>query len=97
MIQKRYGEDLTIKKLAEMAYINTDKLKTIYKAIYGTTVHDAVVTRKLEVAYHLISNKHYSVKDTSTSIGYSNQGYFIKLFRQHYGLTPGELLKKSYK
>lgn len=92
IIMERYTETLAVKQLASMVYINTDKLKTGYKEIYGITVHEAVITRKMEMAYQLILNKHASVKDASRSVGYSNQGHFIDLFRRYYGLTPGELL-----
>ncbi len=92
IIRDRYDTNLTIKQLASMVYINSDKLKTGYKALYGMTVHEAVISRKMEVAYRLITHEHISVKDTSLQVGYSNQGHFIDLFRRYYGFTPGELL-----
>ena len=92
IIEDRYGETFSVKQLAAMVYINIDKLKTGYKEVYGTTVHEAVIARKMEIAYQLITNKHASVKDVSLSVGYSNQGHFIDLFRRYYGVTPGELL-----
>ncbi|HWQ76143.1 MAG TPA: AraC family transcriptional regulator [Syntrophomonas sp.] len=95
IIEERYSEPFSVKQLAAMVYINMDKLKTGYKEVYGTTVHEAVIARKMEIAYQLITNKHTSVKDVSLSVGYSNQGHFIDLFRRYYGVTPGELLRTS--
>ncbi|WP_195199076.1 helix-turn-helix transcriptional regulator [Faecalispora jeddahensis] len=92
IIHDRYDTNLAIKQLASMVYINSDKLKTGYKALYGMSVHEAVISRKMEVAYRLVTHEHTSVKDTSLQVGYSNQGHFIDLFRRYYGFTPGELL-----
>jgi AraC-like DNA-binding protein len=96
IIEERYCETFSVKQLAAMVYINMDKLKTGYKEVYGTTVHEAVIARKMEIAYQLITNKHASVKAASSSVGYSNQGHFIDLFRRYYGVTPGKLLRTSY-
>ncbi len=92
IIHDRYDTNLSIKQLASMVYINSDKLKTGYKSLYGMSVHEAVISRKMEVAYQFIMNEHMSVKDSSLQVGYSNQGHFIDLFRRYYGFTPGKLL-----
>lgn len=92
IIHDMYDTNLSIKQLAGMVYINSDKLKTGYRALYGMSVHESVISRKMEVAYRLITHEHTSVKDTSLQVGYSNQGHFIDLFRRYYGFTPGELL-----
>lgn len=92
IIHDMYGINISIKQLTSMVYINSDKLKNGYKALYGMSVHEAVISRKMEVAYQLIMHEHTSVKDTSLQVGYSNQGHFIDLFRRYYGFTPGEVL-----
>lgn len=92
IIHEMYDSNLSIKQLSDMIYINSDKLKTGYKLLYGMSVHEAVISRKMEVAYQLITHERTSVKDTSLQVGYSNQGHFIDLFRRYYGFTPGELL-----
>ena len=34
-----------------------------------------------------------SIKDIASEVGYSNSYYFIKIFKEHRGMTPGEYRK----
>ena len=36
-----------------------------------------------------------TVQEVTWMVGYSHTGYFIELFRKHYGISPGEMLKNN--
>lgn len=48
---------------------------------------------KLELASRLLQNQTASVKEVAAACGFTDPGYFIKVFRKRYGVTPGGLLR----
>ena len=62
---------------------------------FGVTVNDYVVEKRLEAAIRLLKTGKHTVQEVTWMVGYSHTGYFIELFRKHYGISPGEMLKNN--
>ena len=58
-------------------------------------VNDYVVEKRLEAAIRLLKTGKHTVQEVTWMVGYSHTGYFIELFRKHYGISPGEMLKNN--
>jgi len=43
----------------------------------------------MEQAKEWLDGGNRTVEDTAYSLGYDNKSYFVKLFKQHYGVSPG--------
>ena len=86
---------LTIPIVAKAIAINEQKLKDGFKRCFGVTVNDYVVEKRLEAAIRLLKTGKHTVQEVTWMVGYSHTGYFIGLFRKHYGISPGEMLKNN--
>lgn len=95
IISKTYAHPLTISGLAKAAAMNEQLLKKGFKHCFGVTVNEYVVQKRMEAAQLLLKKGQYSVHDVAWMVGYSHTGYFINLFRKHYGMSPGEMLKTN--
>lgn len=85
----------TIDALARQVGINTLKLKQGFKREFGTTVYDYFRQYRLEKAMDYLHKGGKGVAETAHAIGYSNISHFIDAFKKRYGITPGELKRKS--
>lgn len=95
IISKTYAHPLTISGLAKAAAMNEQLLKKGFKRCFGLTVNEYIVQKRMEAAQMLLRKGQYSVHDVAWMVGYSHTGYFINLFRKHYGMSPGEMLKTN--
>lgn len=95
MISKTYAHPLTISGLAKEAAMNEQLLKEGFKRCFGVTVNEYIVQKRMEAAQMLLKKGQYTVHDVAWMVGYSHTGYFINLFRKHYGISPGEMLKNN--
>ena len=43
-----------------------------------------------DLAQELLKNPRASIKEVSATVGYKDQNYFSRLFRNKFGLTPTE-------
>lgn len=81
---------LSVTQLAQKCNISVATLeKTVYKYLgYGAINH--YNTLKMNRAYSLLLSGA-SVKETSLSLGFSNQNYFSARFKKHYGFAPSKI------
>jgi len=78
----------TLKELARLTQLNTFKLKTGFKEMFGSPVFQYVIHQRLEKAYQLIQDEGYTVQQAAHSVGYNSLGSFSNAFLRKYGLRP---------
>jgi len=84
----------TIKALAQMCALNTDKLIKGFKAVHGDSIHKTLVHARMQRAFVLQQQGEKSVQQVAFESGYDNVSYFIRVFKREFGKTPGQLLKE---
>lgn len=86
-INKNY-KDIKIKDLVNKFHFNEDYFNRILKEKEGITYSEYVQNIRLKKAVNLLINTNLPIQEISQSVGYSNKGYFYKLFSLKYGVTP---------
>ncbi len=94
-IDHNITNNISVKILAESLYMSESNFSHMFKKTTGYTPIEYIRNRKLDHAKELLKNK--SVTETSFDLGYENISYFIKLFRNKYGLTPKQYQMVSSK
>ncbi|MFU1798347.1 AraC family transcriptional regulator [Paenibacillus azoreducens] len=92
---ERMVDPPSLMELSRLIGMNDFKLKVGFKEMYGTTVFGYLRDKRLEKALALLQQGHLNVNETSCAIGYSNSSYFSEVFREKYGINPGQLLKHA--
>lgn len=85
-----------ITTLAKLSGINEFKLKKGFKQVFGTTVYGFLKSWRMAYAKELILDGNTSVNDLAYSTGYSNVSHFISGFKNEFGETPGQFIKKTH-
>ena len=89
-IENNLKEDLSINSLSQRFFISKNKLYSIFKENYGTTVNDYIINKKTEKAKELLKNTNDPIYKIAEDVGLSNYTYFCKLFKRKTGITPRE-------
>ncbi len=85
----------TIEQLSRMFYLNTFKLKSGFKRIYGMTIAAYVQHCRVSVAHRRFMQGDTNVSQCAWQVGYTNVSHFIAAFRRQYGCTPGEFIRRQ--
>lgn len=93
-IQEHIAEELLVEDIARIVHISPRHLNRLFQGNYGMPVSEFVTRQRMELAGSLLRDHYASVSQVSERVGYSNYSYFIKLFKKHYGITPGEYQKR---
>ncbi len=80
-----------MKMLAVDLNISTTQLYRKIKALTGYSPVEFVRILKLQNAYELLIQRTNSVKEVCYLSGFNNISYFIKCFREQFGVTPASL------
>ncbi len=88
-LEKNYANnDLSIEKLAQTLYINPTHLTKLFKKEMGVSMIQYVIDLRMKKACEMLSTHQYSISEISTHVGYSNQFYFSKVFRNYFKTSP---------
>lgn len=88
------GESITTDALAKTCGINRTYLCKRFQEETGSTLGQYVTQLKMAEARRLMDITGKSISDISAYLGYSSQSHFQRVFRKHFGITPGEYRKK---
>ena len=79
---------LSTAALAEALQLNADYLNRAFKQAKGTTVTEQIHARRLKLARDLLRETLLSAKQIAHRCGFSNAGYFRRVFKRSEGVTP---------
>ncbi|WP_040951844.1 response regulator transcription factor [Gorillibacterium massiliense] len=92
-IDRHYLEAISLETLAHQFSVSKEHLSRSYKGGTGENVSDAIQRKRMEKARDLILADRMSIKHAAELTGYADIAYFYRVFKKHFGFTPGELRK----
>lgn len=90
IVQTEYMEDLTLKSIAKTLHVNVMYLGQVFKKETGKSFSKYLNHYRINLAKELLLQSKEPVNDIADRIGYRNQGYFYKNFKNLVGQSPGE-------
>ncbi len=87
-INDNLTSSISIKKVADIAYMSKSSFYRYFKNEFGMTPLDYIHQKRVQLACKLLQKKGNSVTDVSYELGYSSLSHFIKLFKDQTGTTP---------
>jgi YesN/AraC family two-component response regulator len=87
-IEEHFQEQLTIENIANFIGFNKNYLCTKFKNEMGITIHQYLISFRIEHAKQLLINTDYSIENVAFCCGFYNVIYFRTIFKKNTGLTP---------
>jgi len=90
-IMEHWSEpDLSRERLADHFHVHPNHVSRIFKS-YGKTKYISFLNEvRLSRSTEFLISSNYSITDIAALCGYTDLQYYIKCFRERYGVTPGE-------
>jgi AraC family transcriptional activator of pyochelin receptor len=82
----------SISELTKQIGISDRTLSSGFQELFGTTVISYSTQLRLQQAELLLRERQLSVTEVANLVGYSHLGYFAKVFKRQFGITPSECL-----
>ncbi|MCU0290082.1 MAG: AraC family transcriptional regulator [Acidobacteria bacterium] len=83
--------NLTVAKMAKQFKVNPCYFSRIFKKDKEFTICEFIVREKLFRSIGLLKETpQMSIKEISEKLGFANSNYFCRIFKHHFGTTPGK-------
>jgi AraC-like DNA-binding protein len=79
------------RQLAREFALSESTLKRHFKAVYGKTMYEYYLQKKMEFAKRLLQERKISVTETAYMLGYEKVSAFISMFKKVHKVSPGSL------
>ena len=88
--------EISIKMLAEKAYLSESRLRSLFKKVTGTTIHHYILCNKIRFATNQIMAGN-SVSDAAFEGGFTDSSHLHKMMVKIFGITPSDFLQNNKK
>lgn len=85
-------QKITLVEISERLYLNSSYFSRLFKKETGENFIEYVNRVKMERAKELLNESDKTIDDIAQSLGYDNKGYFVKVFKDHYGVPPSRYI-----
>ena len=93
-IHHHYAENLNVENLARQVYLSPGYLSVVFKEETGVNLNRYVRDIRMKKSRELLENTSMKISQIAKEVGFSNNSYFCRSFREYFGSTP-EYCRKS--
>lgn len=86
------NENFSLAELAERFSYNPKYLSVLFRKFTGMTAKEYLIQRRVNLAKRLLQSGTDSIKQVAHAVGFSDEYYFMRVFKKEVGMTP-----KSYR
>jgi len=88
-----YG-DLTLDQLSAICHLSPNYLSSLFKKEVGTSFSEYIQQQRIDEAKKLLTFTNYPILDIGSLLNFTDQSYFIKVFKKFTGITPKQYRTK---
>lgn len=85
---------LTLNQICKKFGINSNKLKTLFKEQYQTSVYEYFLSLRMKHAHTLIETSTLAFKEIAVMVGYPQYSAFVNYFKTYFQILPKEVRSK---
>jgi two-component system response regulator YesN len=94
-VKEHMGEQLHVEDIAQMVNLSRSYFSTNFKKCTGISFKEFVRQERVSEAKRLLEGRNVLVADIAQKVGYEDVNYFIRVFYELAGTTPGEYKRRN--
>ncbi len=89
-IYNHYQSNINVEGICRQSGLSSNYAMHLFKRYTGKTIHQFLEEVRLAQAQILLQFSMRRVKEVSSSVGFNDHNYFIRVFHKHFGISPGK-------
>jgi len=94
-IDANYDKPITLVEIARASHLSVSRLAHIFKGQMGITIIDYLTSVRIERAKQLLLATEQNCTEICFQVGYNNQSYFTRTFKDLVGMTPRQFRARN--
>ena len=95
-MQTHYKEKLSLQELGQVFHMSPKYFSVFFQKHFSRNFTEYLTAIRIEHAKRMLVESDADMELISQQTGFSSSSYFIRMFRETLGLTPGQYRKKSH-
>lgn len=95
-IENNYFEDIKVSDFSEKYFFTKEYISKTFSKMYKIGIYEYVLKLRMERAKILLEENRLKITEISTRLGYSNNNYFSKAFKNYYGIPPSDYQNNKF-
>ena len=95
-LDKNYSQGIQLSELSHYFHFSKEYISKLFKRKYNTRIYEYVLNLRMARAKELLLDDNLQIQEISERLGYMDNNYFSKAFRNFYGFSPSEF-KRNHK
>lgn len=87
-IEEHYMEDCVVKEAIAVSNYSRRHFSRLFSEVYGMSPQDYLLDTRIRHAAGYLRNSGLSIAETAVKCGFSDSGYFSRVFKKRYGVLP---------
>ena len=88
-------KNASLMRIAEDTHQSITALSKLIKQKTGYNFQELLQRKRFQMAVHLLCDTKLSIEEIALDVGYENQSYFFRQFKERYGMTPHKYRKEK--
>jgi two-component system response regulator YesN len=93
-IRSNVQNRITVAQLSENYSISEGHLRKIFRQYTGLGIKEYLIETKMKAAEVLLREKGMMVKEVAATLGFTDQNYFSRAFKEHFGIAPRDYINR---
>jgi len=89
-IVKNYNRNISLTSVARQLNVNPSYFSKLFKDVMGINFIDYLTMIRMDKAKYYLANTDMKIYQVAAMVGYQNEEYFSKLFKQTIAMSPKE-------
>jgi two-component system response regulator YesN len=89
-LEEKYQENINLNFIADLFFVTPPYLSRRFKEKTGITFGEYLEDIRMDKAQEYLINSEAAIADIAEQVGYQDQAYFAKVFKQKYHISPRE-------
>ncbi|MGE7695157.1 AraC family transcriptional regulator [Lysinibacillus sp. NPDC094177] len=95
-IDNHIYREVTLDQLAEICHLSPNYLSSLFKKEVGISISEYIQQQRIDEAKRLLTFTNYPILDIGSLLNFTDQSYFIKIFKKFTGITPKQYRNEHY-
>lgn len=94
-IDANYDKLITLEEIARASHLSASRLAHVFKEQMGITIIEYLTSVRIERAKQLLLATDQNCTEICFQVGYNNQSYFTRTFKELVGMPPRDFRKRN--
>lgn len=96
-LDEHYSEEFDLKKMEDLFCLSYKRMAAVFKDVKGISMLKYCMERRIQQACKLLQLTDMNIGEIAGKVGYEDQLYFTRIFKQFKNISPKEWRKEAFR